>query len=300
MSAGNTQQDKAAKQVEDCMHLSSEAVRQVTASAEQMAQVAEQASSVARHGGQAVTEMIASIERIQSQVRYSSSCVTNLGLRGREIGMITETITQIADQTNLLALNAAIEAARAGEHGRGFAVVAAEVRKLAERSTKATKEIAVLVGAIQSGVEIAVRAIEASDAEVARGNAQGHDAGVSMSQILGVAQAVAEEVDTVNGAMQPLTTSMHVMETSIASVRDAIIGNRDAVLSLNAASEDVGNRAFSVGVMVQQQVAHVDEVNAVARRLNEMAITLNELVRQFPIEATASVPNDQRLQRLAA
>ena len=179
MSAGNRQQDKAAHQAEDCVRLSSEAVRQVTDSARQMSAVADRASAVASEGGQAVSEMIASIARIQSQVRHSSDCVMDLGLRGREIGRITETIEQIADQTNMLALNAAIEAARAGAHGRGFAVVAAEVRKLAERSSSATQEISSLVRAIQAGAEVAVKSIAASDAEVSQGTAQGRDAGGS-------------------------------------------------------------------------------------------------------------------------
>ncbi len=292
MSAGSTKQDQASQQVEDCMRLSSAAVRQVTASAQQMTSAADRASSVAQESGLAVSEMVASIERIQSQVRHSSACVTDLGLRGREIGAITETITQIADQTSLLALNAAIEAARAGEHGRGFAVVAGEVRKLAERSAKATKEIAALVHAIQCSVETAGKAIEASEDEVSRGTAQGRDAGASVSQIIQAARSVAGEIDTVNGALRPLASAMLVMETNIASVRDAITENRDAVMSLDSASESVGARAFSVGDMVQEQVAHMEAVGTVAVRLNEMAQGLNGLVRLFPVDAPQTVPVD--------
>ena len=111
--------------------------------------ISNHATQTAMNGSEVVSDAVQSIQRIAIKVKESAKTVESLGVRSNQIGAIVATIEDIADQTNLLALNAAIEAARAGEQGRGFGVVADEVRALAERTTKATREIGEMIKTIQ-------------------------------------------------------------------------------------------------------------------------------------------------------
>src|SRR5262249_46970260 len=133
-----------------------------------------------------------SMDRIQEQVSASALAVQELGQKGQQIGQIVQAIEDIAQQTNLLALNAAIEAARAGEQGKGFAVVADEVRKLAERSAEATREIAELIDSVRAGVDQAVAAMEASNHEVAEGAATSSEAGKAITGIMEAVVSVSK------------------------------------------------------------------------------------------------------------
>ena len=145
---------------------------------------ANNALDTARRGSDVVNQAVSSIQAIAIRVQETAKTVESLGSRSDQIGQIIGTIEDIADQTNLLALNAAIEAARAGEMGRGFAVVADEVRALAERTTKATREIAEMIKVIQQETGVAVLAMEAGVAEVERGTAEAAKSGEALQEIL--------------------------------------------------------------------------------------------------------------------
>ena len=136
----------------------------------------EEAIEAARTGSEMVVKTVEGMQKIEAAVTMAAEKITELGTQSAEIGKIVTVIDDIAAQTNLLALNAAIEAARAGEHGRGFAVVADEVRKLAERVTDATKEIANLIETVQKGVNESIKATEDGAREVAEGAVQAEQA----------------------------------------------------------------------------------------------------------------------------
>ena len=140
------------------------------------------------------------MQSIAASVSETAEKVEELGKSSDQIGKIIAVIDEIADQTNLLALNAAIEAARAGEQGRGFAVVADEVRKLAERTTKATKEVAQTIEAVQAGTRRAVDRMHAGTTQVQAGVGTITTAGASLAEIIHSAQDVRDMIAQIPGS----------------------------------------------------------------------------------------------------
>ena len=172
---------------------------------------ARSAAQAAKNGGQVVEASLSSMRSIASSVSDSAAKITELGKRSDQIGKIVNVIDDIADQTNLLALNAAIEAARAGEQGRGFAVVADEVRKLAKHTTKATKEIAEMITAMQEETKRAIGAMQAGTAQVEHGVEQTSQAGVSLQEIIRAADTVGDMIAQVaTAATQQAATTQEV------------------------------------------------------------------------------------------
>ncbi len=183
---------------------------------------AQRASESAHKGSEVVEKTVAVMGLIAEKVQESARTVESLGARSDQIGAIIGTIEDIADQTNLLALNAAIEAARAGEQGRGFAVVADEVRALAERTTRATKEIGGMIKAIQSETKGAVAAMEQGVHQVEAGTIEAAHSGEALRDILEQVNAVAIQVSQIATAAEEQTATNSEISNNIHRITSII------------------------------------------------------------------------------
>ncbi|MBJ6725492.1 methyl-accepting chemotaxis protein [Geomesophilobacter sediminis] len=204
----------------------SEEMAATSSSIAQNCTVAAEASQSSTHsanaGADVVQQTITGMGAIADRVRQSSKTVEALGARSEQIGDIVGTIEDIADQTNLLALNAAIEAARAGEQGRGFAVVADEVRALAERTTRATKEIGEMIKGIQQETRHAVRAMEEGVNEVEKGAVSAQKSGEALEEILGRIQEVSLQVSQIATAAEQQTAATGEVTTNIQQITEVV------------------------------------------------------------------------------
>jgi methyl-accepting chemotaxis protein len=228
----------------------SASVTEVSTSSQQAADAASEAAETARDGGQTIEQSLASMRNIAESASNVAGRVGALGKRSEEIGKIIAVIEDIADQTNLLALNATIEAARAGEQGRGFAVVADEVRKLAERTTKATKEIASMIQNIQSETRLAVQAIEVSGREVDAGIERTVVAGKALHQIIEMADHVGAMIAQIAAAAARQSTSMQAINSNVTQISNLTKESSTAAHQTAKACSDLSNLASDLQQMV--------------------------------------------------
>ncbi len=201
------------------------------------------ATQKATQGSAVVGHSIAVMNTIAERVQRAASTVDALGVRSEQIGAIIGTIEDIADQTNLLALNAAIEAARAGEQGRGFAVVADEVRALAERTTRATKEIGEMIKAIQKETKDAVSSMEQSVTQVEQGTSHAAESGRSLQEILDIINDVTEQISQIATAAEEQTATTREISSNVMNLNDLAQQNDHSLRETAAAANDVARQA---------------------------------------------------------
>ncbi|MBI2837659.1 MAG: methyl-accepting chemotaxis protein [Acidobacteria bacterium] len=215
---GSGRQKVQTEQVATAIEEMSATVLEVSENSNRAADAARAASSTAEAGGGVVGEVVDAMQAIAGTVNQSASTVRALGASSNQIGEIVDVINDIADQTNLLALNAAIEAARAGEQGRGFAVVADEVRKLAERTTKATKEIAGMIRKIQTDTVEAVRSMEEGTTQVTDGVEKVNKAGQALGEIVKMADQVGQMITQIATAATQQSAAAEQVSASVESI----------------------------------------------------------------------------------
>ncbi|MCB2230993.1 CZB domain-containing protein [bacterium] len=208
------------------------------------------AAETATTGGQIVSDTIHGMQKIAEVVRGSAESIGKLAQSADQIGEIIGVIDDIADQTNLLALNAAIEAARAGEQGRGFAVVADEVRKLAERTGKATGEITEMIKGIQTETKEAVQSMESGIAEVDKGRDLADRAGSSLSEIVTMSQRVMDMIQQIATASEEQSTAAEQISKNIEQVASITRETASGAEQSAAAAEELNRQAEGMQTMV--------------------------------------------------
>jgi methyl-accepting chemotaxis protein len=218
MSQGMSEQSQQVTQISSAIEQMSASVIEVARKSGDAANNAAESGRAAKEGGEVVKQTIEGMQAISNAVSAGAASVSELGKRGEQIGQIIEVINDIADQTNLLALNAAIEAARAGEHGRGFAVVADEVRKLADRTTKATAEIADSIKAIQAETGEAVEKMNAGTGQVTTGVESATRAGESLKKIVRSAEDVTGMIQSIAAAAEEQSAAPEEVSRTVESV----------------------------------------------------------------------------------
>jgi|GEM_PF-267176 len=289
-----------AKQVDETVGLVQQitaAIDEVAKNSSSIAQASRQVNEVAIKGGVQVAKSGEGMAHIKEAAESVGVIVAKLGDSSQKIGAIVETIDDIAEQTNLLALNAAIEAARAGEHGKGFAVVADEVRKLAERSSKATAEIADLIGTMQQMIADAVSGVKDSGVLFAEGTILSVEAGEALKNIQGAVQGIVSQIDNMAVAAQEMSTSSTEVIRAIENVSAVTEETTAAAEEMAASSAEVARQIEQVAAVSQENAAAAEEVSATTQEqtaateemtagtedLSEMAEDLQELVSAFKI-----------------
>jgi methyl-accepting chemotaxis protein len=259
MSQGIQRQLKQSNYIAISTEEMSKTIEETARNTTLVAQQAKEASTEAALGGTSIQKMIEAVNMVNAIVTRSAQSVAHLNSSSEQISEMAASIEEIADQTNLLALNAAIEAARAGEQGRGFAVVADEVRKLAERTQKATKEISGLVHTIQNDTKVVVQ---------------------SMNQ--GV-----REVEETQHLVLLAATSLEKIIARTKSISDFISQLAVTSEEQHVTSEDIASNMEVMTMVVSQSASVSEQIARTSQTLNQMTLTVQHLMQAFTVEKQA-------------
>jgi methyl-accepting chemotaxis protein len=265
MASSAQEQSAQADEVASAVEEMSRTVTENAMSANKTAEVSKKNSETAQESGDVVGQTVDKMRDIAKVVKQSAENIEKLGESSKEIGEIIAVIDDIADQTNLLALNAAIEAARAGEQGRGFAVVADEVRKLAERTTEATKQIASMIKGIQTETQEAVRVMNQGNEEVSSGIELADRAGGALEEILQSSQDVLDMINQIAAASE----------------------------EQSATSEQIAKNVGAISSVTTESAQQIQDIAHSSDDLSKLTEHLSELISQFKVDGGESHKNNE-------
>ncbi|GAB6153403.1 methyl-accepting chemotaxis protein [Desulfosporosinus burensis] len=267
VSVGAEKQLNAVNDTSAIVEQMSAGIQQMLENAKIVVRSSEKTALSAAEGSQAIDKTMQQMVNIERTVTGSAEVVMNLGERSKEIGQIVDTISGIASQTNLLALNAAIEAARAGEQGRGFAVVADEVRKLAEQSQEASKQIELLINSIQQDTQKAVLAMNEGTHQVKLGTEVAGTAGQAFNEISSLINQVSSQIGEISEEIQQMAVGSERIVSSIADIYET--------------SREITTQTQTVSAATEEQSASVEEIASSSQVLATMADELQGTLRKF-------------------
>ena len=246
------EQSQKTTEISSAVEEMSSSVKDVSDRANDASANSVEAGNQAEHGGEVVGRTIQGMNTISQLVNDSAKSIDTLGSKSEQIGQVIDVINDIADQTNLLALNAAIEAARAGEHGRGFAVVADEVRKLADRTTKATEEIAGSINEIQQQTQAAVEQMKTGTQSVEEGVTLANEAGDALNSILTGSREVEGMVQSIAAASEQQSAAASEIAGHITTIRTGTEESSEGAKQMAVAANQMSENANQLKALVSQ------------------------------------------------
>ena len=269
VAQGTERQLHLANTANSVVHQISEAIRQVAGNTEAVSNSAEKTAETANAGEKAIKQAVNQMSIIEQKTNATAAVIGELEEKSQQIGQIVDVISNISGQTNLLALNAAIEAARAGEAGRGFAVVAEEVRKLAEQSQEAAKQITDLIGEVQSKTDNAVSFMQDGKKEVDNGANVVTVAGQSFEDILKMVREMTTQIHEISGAIEEVTSGTQNVVNTVQDIDDE--------------SKKTSERTQTISAATEEQSASVEEIASSSQHLAKMAEELQQAIRKFKV-----------------
>ena len=269
VAAGSEKQTRTVEETATAIHTIAQSIHRLSEKSHNVSGLAGQAASAGKHGQQAIDRVGSQMDQIDHSAQAVQKAVDELSTSSMKIQEIVALITGIAGQTNLLALNAAIEAARAGEQGRGFAVVADEVRKLAEQSGAAARQIAAMIQGNVASIDGAVSAMQATGQNVQTGMQVMQEAGQSFAKIAELIENVNSEVEAMSSAIVEVTAASQSVEKAVQEIEQI--------------SKDTTGQIQSVSAATEEQSASAQEIASTSHTLAALAQELQENTRKFRV-----------------